>query len=124
MTFGEAARFVVRAVASYVTVPMPNELYSTAALAFVPEQLVWYVLVLTVPFGVVFALRRDVVVASLLLLHAIVAALPVALTSGNIGTLVRHRGFALPYLTWIAAVGACELLARARRPVDRLKELV
>ena len=112
----EAARFVVRALASYVTVPLPNEIYSTAALAFLPEQLAWYVLLLTIPFGLLFAMRRDVVVASLLLMHALVAGLPVALTSGNIGTLVRHRGFALPYLTWIGAVGACELLARARRP--------
>jgi uncharacterized membrane protein len=73
---------------------------------------VWYLLVGFAPVGLVFALRRDVLVASLLLTHAVVAALLIAFTSGNIGTLVRHRGFALPYLIWISAVGACELLAR------------
>jgi hypothetical protein len=60
----------------------------------------------------VFAMRRDVLIASMLLTHAVVAALLIAFTSGNIGTLVRHRGFALPYVIWISAVGACEILAR------------
>jgi hypothetical protein len=108
----EAARYVVKALFSYVTVPLPNQIYSTAALAFLPEQIVWYLLVGFALVGLVFAMRRDVLIASLLLTHAVVAALLIAFTSGNIGTLVRHRGFALPYLIWISAVGACELLAR------------
>jgi hypothetical protein len=112
MRLDEAARFVVRALFSYVTVPLPTQIYSTAALAFLPEQMVWYLLVALAPVGLVFAMRRDVLIASLLLTHAVVAALLVAFTGGNIGTLVRHRGFALPYLIWISAVGACELLAR------------
>jgi hypothetical protein len=115
LTLPEAGRYVVRAFAAYAAVPMPDQIYSTAALAFLPEQLIWYALLVLAPFGLVMAMRRDVVVASLLLMHAIVAAVPVALTSGNIGTLVRHRGFALPYLVWISAVGACELVARSRR---------
>ena len=70
--------------------------------------------------GLVFAMRRDVLVTSLLLMHAVVAAVLVAFTGGNIGTLVRHRAFALLYLMWISAVGACELLARAR-PAPRIR---
>jgi hypothetical protein len=108
----EAARYVIRALFSYLTVPLPSQIYSTAALAFLPEQMVWYLLVAFAPVGLVFAMRRDPLIASLLLTHAVVAALLIAFTSGNIGTLVRHRGFALPYLIWISAVGACELLAR------------
>ncbi|MGH9139755.1 MAG: hypothetical protein ACRD2I_01290 [Vicinamibacterales bacterium] len=112
MRFDEAARFVTRALFTYVTVPLPMQIYSTAALAFLPEQMVWYLLVGIAPIGLVFAMRRDVLIASMLLTHAAVAALLIAFTSGNIGTLVRHRGFALPYVIWISAVGACELLAR------------
>ena len=41
------------------------------------------------------------------------------MTSGNIGTLIRHRGLALPYLVWLAALGAvraaCALAAPHRR---------
>ena len=32
-----------------------------------------------------------------------------AFTDGNVGTLVRHRGLALPYFVWLSGVGACEL---------------
>ncbi len=113
MRLDEAARFVARALFTYVTVPLPMQIYSTAALAFLPEQMVWYLLVGIAPIGLVFAMRRDVLIASMLLTHAAVAALLIAFTSGNIGTLVRHRDFALPYVIWISAVGACELLARA-----------
>ena len=121
MRLDEAARFVARALVSYVTVPQPNQIDSTAALAFLPEQVVWYLLIAFAPIGLVFALRRDVLVASLLLMHALVAAMLIAFTSGNIGTLVRHRGFALPYLTWISAVGVCELLARGA-PAGRIRK--
>lgn len=115
MQFGEALRFVVKAVVRYVTVPWPWEVRSTAALAYLPEQLVWCLLVALALIGLPFACRRDVIVAGLLIGHAVVAAATVALISGNIGTLVRHRGLALPYFVWISGVGVCELLA-ARRP--------
>ena len=44
---------------------------------------------------------------------AIAAA--VALNGGNVGTLVRHRGLALPYLVWLSAVGACQLVSFMQR---------
>ena len=59
-------------------------------------------------------MRRDPLVASLLFGYAIVAALMVALSSGNVGTLIRHRGLALPYVVWLSVVGVCELLASTR----------
>jgi len=89
---------------------------SRSALAFLPEQMLWLVLVLFAPWGVLLACRRDLLVAALLVAHAAVAAVTVALTSGNVGTLVRHRGLALPYFIWLSAVGVCELVARRRSP--------
>jgi hypothetical protein len=112
MQFGESARFVTRAMARYVTAPLPWEVQSRPALSYVPEQIVWYILVLLAPIGFVLACRRDALTAGLLMAHALVAAITVALISGNVGTLVRHRGLALPYLVWLSAVGACGLLSR------------
>lgn len=109
LQFLETMRFLVRAGVGYLTVPLPWKVESRAALAYIPEQVVWYVLVALAPVGLLFAFRRDAVVAGLLLGHAGVAAMLVALTSGNVGTLVRHRGLALPYLVWLSAVGGCEL---------------
>jgi hypothetical protein len=109
MTPPEAARFTLRAVADYLTVPLPWRIESRAALAFLPEQIVWYLLVALVPFGIWTGLRRDAVITSLLMAHAAAAALMVALTAGNVGTLVRHRGLALPYVVWLSALGGIEL---------------
>jgi hypothetical protein len=93
------------------TVLLPNQIIRRRPSRFPFEQTASGLLAGFAFVGLVFAMR-DVLIASLLLTHAVVAALLIAFTSGNIGTLVRHRGFALPYLIWISAVGACELLAR------------
>jgi hypothetical protein len=116
MTAGQAARYVIRAAVSFVTVPRPSQIGSRAALAYLPEQAVWYVIVVLFPVGVVAGFRRDPLVTSLLVAHGLAAAAMVALTGGNIGTLIRHRGLALPYFISVAMVGACYLLARPVRP--------
>ena len=115
MTFRQGVQYVVGSVVTYVTVPLPWKIQSRAALAYLPEQMAWYLMVLLVPFGIASGLRRDVMLTSLLATYAATAALLVALTSGNIGTLVRHRGLAIPYLLWFSLLGACEVLARLTR---------
>jgi hypothetical protein len=115
LKFGESMRFLERAVERYVTVPWPWEAQSPSALVYTPEQIVWYALIILAPFGLILAMRRDALVASLLFGHALVAALTVAMSSGNVGTLVRHRGLALPYFVWLSAVAFCDLVALVRR---------
>jgi hypothetical protein len=116
----ETARFLSRSVWAYLTVPLPWDIQSRSALAYTPEQIVWYILVALAPVGVWFSFKRDALVTCLLMAHAVVAALLVAITSGNVGTLVRHRGMALPYFVWVSAVGACELLTRLSRAARRV----
>jgi hypothetical protein len=115
----EAVRFVGAAIVAYFTQPLPWEMRSRAMLAYMPEQCVWYVLAILLPFGVYAGLRRDVVLTSVLAAHAGAAILIVALTSGNIGTLIRHRSLALPYIVWLSAAGAHECV---RRAASRAKE--
>lgn len=121
----EAARFVVDAIAAYFVVPLPQHVDSTAIAAYLPEQFVWLVVVLLVPAGVAAGLRRDPVLTSLLAAHAFAAVVTVALNSGNIGTLIRHRGLAWPYLAFLGALGACDLLrrttARSEPPMVRME---
>jgi hypothetical protein len=127
MRFFEAARFVIRSVVDYITVPLPWDVQSRAALAYVPEQVIWYVLVALLPAGLLFSFRRDALVTALLIAHAAASALIIALTSGNVGTLVRHRGMAIPYVVWLSAVGGCEVvgrLARSTRPSGASHESV
>ncbi|HEX8029172.1 MAG TPA: hypothetical protein VF491_11950, partial [Vicinamibacterales bacterium] len=105
MTAGEAGRFVVRAVYSYVTVPLPWQIESPRALVFLPEQMIWYVLIALVPIGAIFGIRRDPELVSLLIAHGAAVSMLVAMSGGNVGTLIRHRGLAMPYFAWLAALG-------------------
>jgi hypothetical protein len=106
----EEARFAVRALAAYVAQPTPWSIQSRAALAYMPEQVVWYVMVALIPLGIGAGARRDVLLTCVLAMYAAAAALMVALTGGNIGTLVRHRGLALPYLVWFVGLGVARSL--------------
>jgi hypothetical protein len=118
MTTPEMARYTLRAAAAFVTVPLPSQIESRSARAYIPEQALWYAVLLLTPFGVAAGIRRAPAVTCVLLSHALVASAMVALTGGNIGTLIRHRGLTLPYLIWLAAFGAGVLLQRsaARTP--------
>jgi hypothetical protein len=115
LEFVDAARFVVRAVERYLTVPWPWEAESMSALAYLPEQMVWYFIVLLLPWGIVASLRRNPLLACVLFSVGAVGALGIALISGNVGTLVRLRVLALPYFATISATGLCDLVAAALR---------
>jgi hypothetical protein len=110
MPAGEAALFAAKAAASYVVEPLPWKMQSRIALAYLPEQMIWLLLMALVPVGFVAAVRRDPSTACLLMAHGLAVVLIVALASGNIGTLIRHRGLALPYLVWFAVLGLCTVL--------------
>lgn len=110
MTYPEAGRYVVRAFWNFLTVPRSSQIESRSALAYLPEQALWYSTLILLPIGVVAGMRRDAVLTCLLIAHGLAASGMVALTSGNIGTLIRHRGLTLPYFTWLAAIGACSLV--------------
>jgi hypothetical protein len=119
MSGGATARFLVRSAAEYLTVPRPWTIESRAALAFVPELMFWYCVLAVFPIGLIAALRRDALVTTLLSAYAFGVAALVALTGGNIGTLVRHRGLALPYLIWLSAAGADVVLRWAARKAEK-----
>lgn len=113
MTLPEAARFVVRGVGSFVAVPLPWQIATRSELAFMPEQLLWYLLVLAAPFGVVAGFRADPLLTCVLLGYLLPTALVVALTNGNVGTLIRFRGLVTPSLVWLSALGLCVIATRA-----------
>lgn len=115
---GQSARYVLRAVVSFLIVPAPWQLVSLRELAFLPEQLLWYAVLALLPIGVAAGWRRDPLITCLLLGYALPTAAVLALTNGNVGTLLRLRGLVTPYFVWLSAVGFCaslQMLTR-RRP--------
>lgn len=115
LTRAEAARFVARGLASFFVVPLPWQTQSVRELAYLPEQMAWYALVALLPIGVIAAYRRDRLVTCMLVCYAAPTAVALALTNGNVGTLLRLRGLVIPYLVWISAVGFCTALGALGR---------
>lgn len=124
MPADEAAQYVVRSYVSYVTEPVPWRIESRALLAYLPEQMFWYVLLALAPIGVAAGLSRAPMLTALIAAHAFGAVTVVAMTSGNIGTLIRHRGLVMPYLVWLAGLGLYELVRTAldAAPVPEIGE--
>src|SRR5439155_2731684 len=120
LTPDQAARYVVRSFVSLVVVPVPWQLATPRELAYLPEQLVWYAMLLLAPFGVVAGWRRNPLVTALLVGAVVPTAVALALTSGNIGTMLRLRGVTVPYLAVLTAVGGCDVLETlaSRRAFD------
>jgi Dolichyl-phosphate-mannose-protein mannosyltransferase len=106
----EVGAFAVRAVVSSVTEPLPWRVESPALRAYWPEQLVWAALLALFPIGLFFGFRRDRVLTAMLSANAFTIMTVVAMTSGNVGTLIRHRGLVLPYTVWLSALGAVQLM--------------
>jgi hypothetical protein len=115
LSAAEAARFVIRGVLSFFTVPWPWELASARELPYLPEQLLWYALVVLLPIGIVSGWRRDPLVTCMFVGYVVPTATALALTNGNVGTLLRLRGTVTPYLIWPAVVGFLALLQMAGR---------
>jgi hypothetical protein len=114
LTAGEMTRFVVRAFGSYLLVPLPWQINTAGELVYLPEQIVWYLLMALAIVGLPAAYRRDPLVTCLLVGSLIPTAIVVAMTTGNVGTLIRHRTLIVPFLVWLSAVGWCALAERLR----------
>jgi hypothetical protein len=106
MTDAEAGRFLFRALFSIILFPLPWQMISRPELALLPQQIVWYGLVALATVGVFVGLRRDATVACMFAAIALVGAAGVAITSGNFGTMVRHRDMVMPFTVWFSALGA------------------
>ena len=63
-------------------------------------------IVLFVPIGVIAGWRRAPTITACLLGFALPTAAVLAVTTGNVGTLLRLRGLVTPYLLWFAVLGA------------------
>ena len=117
ITAPEAARFVVRGVISFLIVPLGDGIATRGELALLPDIALWYALLLLVPFGLRAAHQSDALLTCLLIGYVVPTGIVVALTNGNVGTLLRFRGLVLPYLVWLAGVGFCVMIQRIGSPV-------
>ena len=110
----EQLRYVARATASVIAVPLPWQVRSTTEMLFLPQQFVWYFIVIMACIGSISGLRRDPLVTLLLVATVLVSSVAVALSSGNIGTMVRHRDTVTPFIVWLSAGGLVATVSNLR----------
>ena len=116
LTEVQAWRFLVRAASAFVITPWPWEMMSRSELIFLPEHIFWLMMILLVPIGAVAGWRRDATITACLIGFALPTAAVLAVTTGNVGTLLRLRGLVTPYLVWFGVLG---VLTVAERLVTR-----
>ena len=113
------ARYLIRGMSTFFLVPLPQQASSASIVAYLPEQLGWLLLAALSVIGIVAGLRIDATVTIVLASVILLGAAAIGISSGNIGTLIRHRGMVMVLLPWLASLGACQLLTwvrlRARR---------
>lgn len=119
MTIPELTRYAVRAVANYIAQPLPWNVTSRLELAYMLELLLWYVVIGLFPLGCLLAFRRDALLTSVLASYTLVNIFVIAMNSGNVGTLVRHRALAVPYMIWMSAAGLIAILEKGGHHVRR-----
>ena len=106
LTRREAIAYGAAALREFVLMPRPWAATSLNDIAMIPQQLIWYALVIFAVPGAVAGLRRDALVTGLLAATTLMGVAAVAPSSGNIGTLIRHRDMIVPFLVWLGALGA------------------
>jgi hypothetical protein len=113
LTGDETVTFLFRSAIGYLTAPRLFPLTSRQWTWMVPQQAVWYAAMLLAVPGFLIAMRRDPLLACLLvgLIGAGIAI--IAPNSGNIGTVIRHRDAISPFVFVFAAVGAAALVEAA-----------
>jgi hypothetical protein len=83
---------------AYVTEPVPWRIESRVLLAYLPEQM--FCLCVSRWCCSARRRRRDPMLTMLLVAHGRRDGR--RRVSGNIGTLIRHRGLLMPHLVWLA----------------------
>jgi hypothetical protein len=111
MTVPEASRYVVRALVSFGVTPTPWQISSASELAFLPQQMIWYVLIICAGRGLLPGLRRDPVMTCLLCGYVAIGAAGISLASGNVGTFVRHKDIVTPFMVWLSVLGLESFIA-------------
>ncbi len=119
LTFEQSLRFVARAAASVIVTPLPWNVRSRGELALLPEHMIWYLMIVLTPIGLVAGWKRSPLLTCVLVGYVIPTAAVIGVTNGNVGTLLSLRALVTPQRVWIGVMAllavASTILERARR---------
>jgi hypothetical protein len=75
-------------------------------------------MVLFAVVGVIAGLRRDPLLTCILVGLIAAGLAVIAMNSGNVGTMVRHRDTIVPFVVWLSALGAVDAASRLMREAN------
>ena len=110
MTWPEAERYLVRGLIAVVVLPVPWDTASTTELLFIPQQIIWYAVVVLALAGAIRGMRTAPMVTWALIGLGAVTCVLMAPNEGNVGTMVRHRDTVLPFILCLASAGVVSVL--------------
>lgn len=98
--------------------PFPGRMFQLSFLPAIPQMLLWYFLIPFTAIGIIrgFALNKKAALAIFVYLSLLTFI--IALSSGNVGTLYRHRDYVTPFYLIFAALGLARVFRRRRSPVN------
>lgn len=85
--------------------PLPQRISNPSSLVVFPQMLLWYGLTFFMLVGFFRAIQYNFPVMAVILLYTLLFSLPIALGSGNVGTVFRHRDLVTPFYLIFAANG-------------------
>ena len=110
ITYLESIGIFLKAWFYFLVVPFPWSINSNLQLISLPQIAIWYFFLLFSILGMILGIRYKTREALILLGFLFFIGSFVALTSGNIGTVFRHRDMVTPLFLIFTAVGMCGLL--------------
>lgn len=96
----------------FLLVPFPWKTYTGLQLISYPQTILWYLLIPFVFIGMVTALRYKWKETFVIFAYIIVLGSIIAMNSGNIGTVFRHRDMLTPLFLIFGAVGIIKTFGR------------
>lgn len=98
-------KFLFRGVYHFILEPLPFRFFNLSFLYVMPQMVFWYFLLPFMFIGIIISLGRNKVGALIIMGYLVLSTVSIALSSGNIGTLVRHRDYVSQFYLIFAAIG-------------------
>jgi hypothetical protein len=122
MTYFEFVRTFFKAWFNFIFQPFAWNPKTKLQLVAFPQMVIWYILFFFSLIGIMCSLRYKSRESLILLIYLFVMSSTIALYSGNIGTVFRHRDMVTPYYLIFSAVGLAHIFRHNIYEKESLKD--
>jgi len=114
ITWCEILKAFLKGWYHFLLEPFVWDMKSKSMLMSFPQMILWYLMIMFAMTGMAFGLRYSYKYTLIITTYIFIFSSVIALTSGNIGTLFRHRDMVTPFYLIFSAIGISHLLGIAK----------